>query len=172
MRRFATWTTGHKRTVIFGWIVALIVIGGLAGSVGSDFSEEFKLPTSDSTEAYELLEDNFPQQSGGTSQIVFKAAEGVESPQVKQKMEGVFKAVEKEPNVTEVASPYGKGGGAGAISKDGKIAYATIQYDVQSNELDKASTERIIKVAQGADEGSALEVQLGGQAITEAEGDS
>ncbi len=76
MRRFATWTTGHKKTVIFGWIAALIIIGGLAGSVGSDFSEEFKLPTSDSTEAYELLEDNFPQESGGTSQIVFKAAEG------------------------------------------------------------------------------------------------
>jgi RND superfamily putative drug exporter len=171
MRRFATWTTGHRKTVIFGWIIALIVIGGFAGSAGSDFSEEFKLPTSDSTEAYELLEDNFPQQSGGTTQIVYKANEGVESPQVKQKMEGVFKEVEGEPHVTEVASPY-KNGGASGISKDGKIAYATIQYDVQTNELEKASTERIIKTAQGVDDGSALEVQLGGQAITEAEEES
>jgi RND superfamily putative drug exporter len=171
MRRFATWTTGHRKTVIISWILALIVIGGIAGSAGSDFSEEFKLPTSDSTEAYELLENNFPQQSGGTTQIVYKAADGVESPQVKQKMEGVFKSVEKEPHVTEVASPY-KQGGASGISKDGKIAYATIQYDVQTNELEKASTERIIKTAQGADEGSALEVQLGGQAITEAEEES
>ena len=63
-------------------------------------------------------------------------------------------------------------GGASGVSKDGKIAYATIQYDVQTNELDKASTERIIKVAQGADNGSELEVQLGGQAITEAEEES
>ncbi|HEY5334043.1 MAG TPA: MMPL family transporter, partial [Solirubrobacterales bacterium] len=171
MRRFATWTTGHKKTVIFGWIAALIVIVGIAGTVGSDFSEEFKLPTSDSTEAYELLEDNFPQQSGGTSQIVYKAEKGVNAPQVKEKMETVFKSVEKEPNVTEVASPY-KGGGASGISKDGKIAYATIQYDVQTNELDKASTKRIIKIAQGASEGSALNVQLGGQAITEAEEES
>jgi putative drug exporter of the RND superfamily len=131
MRRFATWTTGHRKTVIFGWIAALIVIGTIAGMKGAEFSEEFKLPTSDSTEAYELLENNFPQQSGGTSQIVYKAAAGVESPQVKQKMESVFKSVEKEPHVTEVASPY-KSGGASGISKDGKIAYATIQYDVQS----------------------------------------
>jgi RND superfamily putative drug exporter len=171
MRRFATWTTGHRKTVIFGWIAALIIIGGFAGKAGSDFSEEFKLPTSDSTEAYELLEDNFPQQSGGTTQIVYKANEGVESAQVKQKMESVFKKVEGEPHVTEVASPY-KNGGASGISKDGKIAYATIQYDVQSNELEKASTERIIKAAQGVDDGSALEVQLGGQAITEAEEES
>ena len=141
-------------------------------TVGSDFSEEFKLPTSDSTEAYELLEDNFPQQSGGTATIVFKADEGVESPAVKKKMEGVFKQVEDEPHVTEVASPYGGGEGAGAVSKDGKIAYATIQYDVQSNELDKASTERIIKTAQGASTAAGLDVQLGGQAIEEAEEES
>jgi putative drug exporter of the RND superfamily len=167
MRRFATWTTGHRKTVIIGWILALIVIGGIAGNVGSDFSEEFKLPASDSTEAYELLEDSFPQQSGGTATIVFKADEGVESPAVKKKMEGVFKQVEGEPHVTEVASPYGEGGGAGAIAKDGKIAYATIQYDVAGNKLNKDSTERIIKTAQGAS-GSGLEVALGGQPIEEA----
>ncbi|HEY0280370.1 MAG TPA: MMPL family transporter, partial [Solirubrobacterales bacterium] len=167
MRRFATWTTGHRKTVIIGWIVALIVFGAIAGSAGSEYSEEFKLPTSDSTEAYELLENNFEAQSGGTATIVFKADEGVESPTVKKKMEGVFKSVEGEPNVTEVASPFSEGGGASGISKDGKIAYATIQYDVQGNKLDQASTENIIKTAKGAD-GEGLEVQLGGQPIEEA----
>jgi RND superfamily putative drug exporter len=171
MRRFATWTTGHRKTVIFGWIAALIIIGAIAGSKGADYSEEFKLPTSDSTEAYKLLEDNFPQQSGGTGQIVYKAAEGVESPQVQKKMEGAFKQIEKVPNVSEVASPY-ESGGAAAVSKDGKIAYATIQYDVQTNKLEKSDTEKIIKIAQGVTNGSQLEVQLGGQAITEAEEES
>jgi putative drug exporter of the RND superfamily len=167
MRRFATWTTGHRKTVIFSWIAALVIVGLIAGGNGADYSEEFKLPTSDSTEAYELLEDSFPQQSGGTATIVFKADEGVESPAVEKKMEGVFKAVEKEPHVSEVASPYGGASGAGAISKDGKIAFATIQYDVQGNKLDDESTKRIIKTAQGAS-GEGLEVQLGGQPIEEA----
>jgi putative drug exporter of the RND superfamily len=171
MRRFAIWTTGHRKTVIFGWIAALIIIGAIAVSKGADYSEEFKLPTSDSTEAYKLLENNFPQQSGGTGQIVYKAAEGVESPQVKQKMEGAFKQIEEVPNVSEVASPY-KSGGAASVSKDGKIAYATIQYDVQTNKLEKSDTEKIIKIAQGVTNGSQLEVQLGGQAITEAEEES
>jgi RND superfamily putative drug exporter len=171
MRRFATWTTGHRKTVILGWIVALFVIGGIAGNQGADYSEEFKLPSSDSTEAYELLENDFPQQSGSTATIVFKAEEGVESPAVQKKMEGVFKQVEAEPHVSEVASPYGGEGGAAAISEDGKIAYATIQYDVQSNKLDKASTERIIHNAQGAS-GNGLEVQLGGQPVEEAKEES
>jgi RND superfamily putative drug exporter len=170
MRRFATWTTGHRKTVIFSWIAALIIIGGLSGSAGSDFSEEFKLPQSDSTEAYELLENHFPQQSGETSLIVYKADGGVESPAVKKKMEAVFKKVEGEPHVTEVANPY-SGGGAAAVSKDGKIAYATIQFDVQSNKLDKAKTEEIIETAQGA-AGNGLNVQLGGQPIQEAEEES
>jgi putative drug exporter of the RND superfamily len=166
MRRFATWTTGHRKTVIIGWILALIIVGAVAKGQGADYSEEFKLPTSDSTEAYELLEDSFPQQSGGTATIVFKADEGVEDPKVKQKMEGVFKEVEKEPHVSEVASPYGGTGGE-AISKDGKIAFATIQYDVQGNKLNDESTKRIIRTAQDAD-GEGLEVQLGGQPIEEA----
>jgi RND superfamily putative drug exporter len=167
MRRFATWTTGHRKTVIFGWIAALIVIGGIAGSKGADFSEEFKLPKSDSTEAYELLENKFPQQSGETSKIVFKADGGVKSPAVEKTMEGLFKEVETFPHVSEVANPF-KGGGAAAISKDGKIAYATIQFDTQSNKLDKEKTKGIIAAAQAAS-GNGLEVQLGGQPVTEAE---
>ena len=167
MRRFATWTTGHRKTVIFGWIASLIVIGGIAGNVGSHFSEEFKLPSSDSTEAYELLEEDFKGESGGTATIVFKADDGVESSAVKKKMEGVFKSVEAEPHVSGVASPYAGSGGAGAISDNGKIAFATIQYDVQGNKLDKGSTEKIIKTAQGAS-GGGLEVALGGQPIEEA----
>ncbi|MGN6663999.1 MAG: MMPL family transporter [Solirubrobacterales bacterium] len=167
MRRFATWVTSHRRTVIVGWIVALLLIGGIAGSVGAAFTEEFKLPASDSKEAFELLEHRFPQQSGEAAQIVFKADQGVESPAVRQKMEGVFAQIEKFPHVSEVASPYVKGGAA-AISEDGKIAYATIQYDVPNNKLDKEKTREIIAVAKGAT-GNGLEVQLGGNTIQEAE---
>jgi RND superfamily putative drug exporter len=67
MRRFATWTTGHRKTVIISWIVALIGVGMIAGSAGSDFSEEFKLPASDSQQAFNLLETKFPAQSGDTA---------------------------------------------------------------------------------------------------------
>jgi RND superfamily putative drug exporter len=71
MRRMATWCTGHRKTVILGWIVALVGCGMIAGAAGSSFSEDFKLPASDSAEAYELLEDEFPAQSGDTASIAF-----------------------------------------------------------------------------------------------------
>jgi RND superfamily putative drug exporter len=166
MRRFATWTTGHRKTVIFGWIAALIVVGMIAGSVGSSFSEDFKLPASDSQEAFDLLENKFPAQSGDTATIVYKASEGVETAAVKRKMEGVFATAAKVPHVSEVASPY-ESGGAAAISDDGKIAYATVQFDTTSNELDKEDTERVMNAAEAAS-GDGLQVEVGGQPVEEA----
>jgi len=167
MRRFATWTTGHRKTVILGWILALIVVGGISGSAGSDFSEEFKLPASDSQEAFDLLEHKFPAQSGDSAQVVFKAEGGVETAAVKKEMTAAFAEIEEFPHVSEVASPYVKGG-AGAVSDDGEIAYATIQFDAAGNELDKEKTREIIAIAQKP-AGDGLQVELGGNLVAEAE---
>jgi len=167
MRRFASWTTSHRKTVILAWIAALIVFGMVAKTAGSAFSEDFSLPASDSKEALDLLEQKFPAQSGEAAQIVFKADQGVETPAVERKMKAVFAQVEKFPHVSEVASPYAKGGGAAAISNNGKIAYATIQFDAINSDIDKDKTKEIIAIAQGAS-GAGLQVELGGQPIEEA----
>jgi putative drug exporter of the RND superfamily len=166
MRRFATWTTGHRKTVIFGWIVALIAMGFISSSVGPDYNEDFKLPSSDSQEAFDLLENRFPAQSGETAQIVYKSDAGVESAAVKSKMERVFTEVEKLPHVSEVASPYVKGG-AGAVSKNGEIAYATVQFDVFSNEFADEEAEKLIAAGREA-AGDGLQVEFGGTPIQEA----
>ena len=166
MRRFATWITGHRKTVIIGWIVALIGFGFISQAVGDDYSEDFKLPSSDSQEAYDLLENRFPAQSGETAQIVYKSDAGVESAGVKSKMERVFAEVEKLPHVSEVASPYVKGG-AGAVSPDGKIAYATVQFDVFTNEFADEEAEKLIAAGREA-AGDGLQVEFGGAPIQEA----
>ncbi len=166
MRRFATWCTGHRKTVILSWIVALFGVGMLAGSVGSDFSEDFKLPSSDSTDAFDLLENRFPAQSGDTTTIVFKAEGGVESPAVRRTLQGLFAEAEDLPHVSEVASPYA-GGGAAAISEDGRIAYATVQYDTFTDEIEKEDTAKLIDEAEAAN-GDGLQVDLGGQPVEEA----
>ncbi|HEX5609087.1 MAG TPA: MMPL family transporter [Solirubrobacterales bacterium] len=166
MHSFATWITGHRKTVIAAWIAALVGIGFLASAAGSDFNEEFKLPASDSQEAFELLETKFAAQSGDTATIVYKADQGVESAAVKSKMEGVFDEVDKLPHVSEVASPY-KEGGAGAVSENGKIAYATVQFNVTTDLLNDDEAQKVIDLAQAAG-GDGLQVDLGGQPIEQA----
>ncbi len=82
-------------------------------------------------------------------------------------MKAVFAEVEKFPHVSEVASPY-KQGGAGAVSDDGEIAYATIQFDTAGNKLDKEKTREIISTVRKA-AGGGLQIELGGNPIAEAE---
>jgi putative drug exporter of the RND superfamily len=169
MRRFASWTTSHRKTVIIGWIVGLIAMGFIAKSVGSDFSEEFSLPSSDSKDALDLLENRFPAQAGDTVQIVYKAEGGVEAPAIKQKMEGVFRKAAALPHVSEVSSPYEKGG-AGAVSDDGKIAYATAQFNVTTDKLNDGEVKKIIDAAQAVG-GDGLKVEVGGSPAEEVRGE-
>jgi RND superfamily putative drug exporter len=169
MRRFATWTTGHRAIVILSWIVAVVVMGFVAGAAGSDFSEEFSLPSSDSKDALDLLENRFPAQAGDTVQIVYKAESGVEAPAVKREMEGIFRKVEALPHVSEVASPYA-GGGAGAVSDDGEIAYATAQFNVTTDKLNDGEVKEIMDTAQAAG-GDGLQVEVGGSPVEEVRGE-
>ncbi len=163
MRAVATWCTGHRKTVLLSWIVALVGIGTISSSAGSAYTEDFTLPVSDSQQAFDLLERKFQAQSGDAATIVFRDDSGVESPPVKREMEGVFDEVAKLPHVSEVASPYA-GDGTAAISEDGKIAYATVQYDVTSDKVDINELNQLIDVAQAAD-GDGLQVELGGSPI-------
>jgi RND superfamily putative drug exporter len=169
MRRFASWITSHRKTVIIGWIVGLIAMGFIAKSAGSDVSDEFSLPSSDSTDALDLLENRFPAQAGDTVQLVYKAEGGVETPAIKQKMEGVFDKVEALPHVSEVSSPYAKGG-AGAVSEDGKIAYATAQFNVTTDKLNDGEVKKIMDTARGAG-GDGLKVEVGGSPAEEVRGE-
>ena len=102
-------------------------------------------------------------------QIVYKAESGVESPAVKREMEGVFTKVEALPHVSEVASPYEKGG-AGAVSDDGKIAYATAQFNVTTDKLNDGEVKKIMDTAQAAG-GDGLQVEVGGSPVEEVRGE-
>ncbi|HEY3492463.1 MAG TPA: MMPL family transporter, partial [Solirubrobacterales bacterium] len=84
----------------------------------------------------------------------------------KSKMEKVFAEVEELPHVSEVASPYVEGG-AGAVSDDGKIAYATVQFDVFSNEFADEEAEKLIAAGRAV-AGDGLQVEFGGTPIQEA----
>jgi RND superfamily putative drug exporter len=169
MRRFASWTTSHRLLVILGWVVGLIAMGFVAASAGSDFNEEFSLPSSDSKDALDLLENRFPAQAGDTVQIVYKADSGVEAPAVEQKMKAVFAKAAALPHVSEVASPYEKGS-AGAISEDGTIAYATAQFNVTTDKLNDGEVKKIMDAAQAAD-GDGLQVETGGSPVEEVRGE-
>ena len=82
-------------------------------------------------------------------------------------MSQVLRNVATMPEVTAVASPYGPRGRA-QISRDGRIAYATVDFAKQADNLAPADINRVVNAAESARE-PGLNVQLGGQAIENTE---
>jgi len=167
--KLARWSTTHRKYVILGWIVLLIGVNILAQSAGTSYSNDFTLPHSDAQRASDLLQHSFPTQAGDRDTIVFKVDSGtVDDPAVKQRMEAMFREVEKLPHVSAVVSPYGGAASGHAISSDGRIAFATVVFDEKANLLPKSAPERVVDTAKAAAK-PGLDVQLGGQAIEQTE---
>src|SRR6202023_2209268 len=166
--RVGGWAAGHRRFVVLGWIVALVGAFGVSSAVGTNYSNSFSLKGTDSQRAVDLLKRDFPAQSGDSDQIVLHARSGtVTAPAVKARVAPVLAQIARLPHVTGVVSPY-SAAGARAVSQDGKIAFATVNFDQRANVLPRAAVERVISVAHLA-RSPALEVQLGGQAIEQVE---
>src|SRR5207245_6816994 len=86
-------------------------------------------------------------RKGDTGDLVFRVRGpgDVNSADVRSQIEPVFAKLRTQPHVVSVTSPY-EPAGSRFVSRDGKIAYAEILFDVQANDvpLDLASNMRTI----------------------------
>jgi len=164
MSAIARWCIRYRFAVIAAWVIVLIGLSVLARAAKSDYNNSFSLPGTGSDTAQQLLARTIPARSGDSDTIVWQVRAGtVRTPAVEARMSGVLNRISKFPEVAAVTSPYGLGG-AGQISHDGRIAYATVGFTRPSGNLVKADVIRVIDAAEAARE-PGLEVQLGGQAI-------
>jgi RND superfamily putative drug exporter len=162
--RGARWVLGHRRAVVIGWFVLLIGALGLSGAIGSEYSNNFSLPGTESQRAADLLKRDFPAQAGDSDQIVFAVRRGlVTEASVRARIAPMLATVARLPHVTGVVSPY-SAKGAQEISPDGKIAFATVTFDERANVIPASATERVISAAKSASSPQ-LQIALGGQAI-------
>jgi RND superfamily putative drug exporter len=164
MRNLARWCFRHRRIVLAGWIVALVGLTVLHSAAGSNYKDEFKLSGTDSFDALHLLQRSAPKASGDQEQIVVRAKDGkITDPAVRQRVESMLGRVGKLPHVAGVDSPYAANG-ARQISKDGKIAFATVTLDGDVVTVPVEATKKVVSTAQKSAD-SQLQVELGGQAI-------
>ncbi len=165
MRSTARWITTHRKYVVIGWVLLLIAVNVFAQSAGTNYSNNFTLPGSDTQRAADLLQSSFPAQAGDRDTIVYKVSSGtVFDPAVKAHMSAMFAEVAHLPHVAAVISPYARGTAGKAISANGQIAFATVVFDQKANLLSKNAPERVVAVAKAAAK-PGLQIALGGQAI-------
>ncbi len=158
---------GHRRLVVTAWIVATVAILAVSSSVGKKTASSFTLPGTGSQQAVDLLKSSFPAQAGDADQIVFHAKTGkLTAPADRAAIGTTLGRVAGLPHVTGVVSPFAQG--QHAVSRDGTIAFATVSFDQSANALPKAAVDSVITTAESA-RSATLDVQLGGQAIEQAQ---
>ncbi|HJZ36138.1 MAG TPA: MMPL family transporter [Solirubrobacterales bacterium] len=169
MTRLARFCFNHRGKVVSAWLVALVVVLVAGHAVGGEFNSDFNLPGTDSQAAVSLLTAGFPSASGEGDQIVVQAegGAGVRSPAVRKAFGEALTRVAKVPGVEAVGSPYAKGGAA-QISRDGKVAFATVNWKMVPSEVTESDGKELIEAAQSGD-GAALHISLEGQSISKAE---
>jgi putative drug exporter of the RND superfamily len=162
--RVARWCVTHRLRTLTAWIIVLVAVGAVSSAIGARHGTQFTLKGTESQQAQDLLTRDFPAQSGDQDQIVFAAhGAAITDPAVRARIAADLARIEKLPHVDSVARPFAPGG-AGAISRDGRIAFATVTFDQQADTLPKSAVQQVVSTADQA-RAPELEVALGGQAI-------
>ncbi|HKG38570.1 MAG TPA: MMPL family transporter [Conexibacter sp.] len=159
--RLARWVVHHRALAIGAWVALLVGLLALSGAAGTRYAETFSLPNTDSQRAYDLLRKDFPGQSGDSDQIVLHTTQGrIAARATSAQIDTMLARVERLPHVSHVSRPV--------VSQDGTIAFATVSFDQRANVLARADAQRLIDTAQSI-ESDALQVELGGNAIEQAQ---
>jgi putative drug exporter of the RND superfamily len=167
MPSLARWCFRRRWLVLAGWLLGLVLLTPVSRAAGISYAN-VSLPNSPSAQALAILRRDFPAASGDADQIVVEATTGpVTSEPVRSEVDAMLAKVQRLPRVTSVTSPYGPQG-AGQVSRDGRIAFATVNLDAQAQNLPGSAVNAVIRTAQAAQRPD-LKVELTGQAIENAQ---
>src|SRR5579859_604875 len=167
MLGLARWCSDHRRLVVALWLVVLVAVLGGWQSAGSRYANNFSLGNTGSQHAADVLQKNFPVQSGDRDQIVLYAPGGVRAAAIHARVAAMLARVERLPHVAQMLSPYAAAA-KGQVSRDGKTAFAVVNFDAKASQLPTGAITRVIATAKAA-RSPGLQVELGGQAIQQTE---
>ncbi|WP_372409799.1 MMPL family transporter [Streptomyces luteireticuli] len=168
MTSLARWCLRRRLVVIVMWLAVLAGTTVAATLAGSAYSDDYRMPDTESGRATALLERDFPVHGSDDTIVWHTDRETVRTPAVEQRMTAALREVAALPGVAAVGSPY-KSGGGGAISPDGHTAYATLTFANTTGDPDPAQVRKVVDTARAAT-GNGLDVALGGSSIAVTEG--
>ncbi|MET9811846.1 MULTISPECIES: MMPL family transporter [unclassified Streptomyces] len=164
MAALARWCVQRRLVTVLLWLLAFAGVTAGAAVAGTTYSNDYKVPGTESGRATELLHEGFPQLGGDSDTVVWHTTSGsVRAADVEQTMSRTLDRIENLPGVASVTSPY-DGPGTGRVSEDGRTAYATVTFDDQAQDIDKGEAQAVVDTAKSA-ETDGLQVELGGSAV-------
>jgi RND superfamily putative drug exporter len=153
--RIARWCTSHRWQTFVAWLLLVIAAVALGQAVGTQKIDSFRLPNTESQQAYDLLAEHSPTDNGLTDQLVYVARSGsLKDPALRARIDQSLDRVRKDRALDRVAEPR--------LSPDGRIGVADITYAGKTENLDVDDVKRVQTTAFQA-RGPGLQVEHGGQ---------
>jgi RND superfamily putative drug exporter len=154
LKRIADVCYRRRWRVLLAWVVVLVGFNMVSGAIGDKFSESFKLPSTDSQKAFDLLEQRFPARAGETAFVVFKATPSVDAK--KAAVDGVLDQLRAVPGIIEVRTLT-------TSPTNPQIAFAELQFQ-SNNGRHRLTTQVVDDVKDVASHDAPdLQIELSGQ---------
>ena len=156
--RLARWCFRRRWAVLGTWLVAVIATVVIAQAGGGKTSSTVTIPGTEAQQVVSVLQQKLPAASGGSTQVVFAAQHGsITDPADTAAVDGALAQLDKLPQVTAVTSPFQ----TKSISPDGKVALATVSYDVAASDVN-TSTVNDLEPAVASAQHAGIQVEFSG----------
>jgi putative drug exporter of the RND superfamily len=160
----------RRSRVLIAWLAIFFITFGAVGAIGASSESSFESPDSESARGFEILQDNFGSAGSFLSgSIVFESDAGIADDEIAAAMSELFAEIDAFDEVT-VTSPYSPlGVQQGLVSEDGTIAYATLAFTDDTDEMRASEIGREIERSVEEIAIAGLDVEIGGAALSEFE---
>ncbi|MFH8370620.1 MMPL family transporter [Streptomyces sp. NPDC018031] len=162
--RIGRWAFRRRRLVGGLWLAALVLAGVASAVAPTGQEEDLSMPGTESQKAFDLLDERFPESNSqcAEARLVFRARDGqrVTAREHKAAVADSLGSLAAGDQVASATDPYA----AGAVSKDGTIAYSTITYTADAVDLTEQTKSALEDAASRARE-AGLTAEIGGSAL-------
>ena len=140
MRILAGWCVRHRRIVLLLWAAVLATSIVLVSAFHADYTNNFRFPHTESSDAISLLQSVAPGHSGDTEEVVFGTSGGttLNDTAVGQRINAMVDKINALPNVTHVTSPYDSSGNlvnTSNVNADQTVGFLQVNFDKLPNKL-------------------------------------
>ena len=158
-RRAGDYCAARPGRTVAAWALVAALLLALAGTVGGSFADDLVAPGSQSEQAQELLEERFPDAADGSALAVFAVPDGQRVDADRPAVAAAADRAGQVEHVAAVTDPFA----AGAVSDDGRIAFAEITFDVPAQAVDPATLTAVTAALAPARDAGVV-TELGGDA--------
>src|SRR5690348_7228252 len=151
----------HRWITLFVWLAGVACLITLWTRFGAPAQDNF----GGSDQGQALLNKHFPHASGDTLTLAIDSKAPLSDPATKARIEAALAPFAHAAHVTSVTDPYRT---PGQLSRDGHIAFATVQFDVVSTKISNAEAKALMHDATTAS-GNGITFSLGGDVVDMAE---